>query len=385
MARLGIDIGGTFTDFALEVVRDGHTRHFFAKVLTTPAAPELAVLEGVARVLAQAGLAPGDLQSVVHGTTLATNAVIERRGARIAFITTEGFRDTLEMGTESRYDHYDLNVEKPAPMVARDLRFVVPERMSATGAVLRELDEAAVLALLPQLDAANVEAVAIGFLHSYANPAHEQRVAVLLRAHRPDLLLSLSSEVAPEIREYERFATVCVNAYVQPVIAGYLARLERALAERGVTAPLLLMLSNGGLCEVEIARRFPVRLLESGPAGGAILAADVARSLGIDKALLVDIGGTTAKLCFIDDGMPQTSRTMEVARIARFKAGSGIPLRFPVVELAEIGAGGGSIAHLDSLGRLCVGPESAGSVPGPACYGRGGTAPTVTDAHLLSM
>lgn len=383
MARLGIDIGGTFTDFALETVVDGHTRHFFAKVLTTPGAPELAVLEGVERVLAQAGIAPGDLQSVVHGTTLATNAVIERRGARIAFITTDGFRDTLEMGTESRYDHYDLNVEKPAPIVPRDMRFTVAERMSAAGTVLRVLDEDTVRALLPRLDAARVEAVAIGLLHSYANPAHERRVAEILREARPGLLLSLSCEVAPEIREYERFATVCVNAYVQPVIAGYLARLECALAGRGVKAPLLLMLSNGGLCEVEIARRFPVRLLESGPAGGAILAADVARSYGIDKALLVDIGGTTAKICFIDDGMPQTSRTMEVARIARFKAGSGIPLRFPVVELAEIGAGGGSIAYLDAIGRLRVGPESAGSLPGPACYGNGGNAPTVTDAHLL--
>ncbi len=382
-ARLGIDIGGTFTDFALETIENGHTRHYFAKVLTTPQAPEMAVLEGVDRVLAQAGLRADQLVSVVHGTTLATNAVIERRGARIAFITTEGFRDTLEMGTESRYDHYDLNVDKPAPMVPRDLRFVVPERMSASGAVLKPLDESAVRALLPKLDEANVEAVAIGFLHSYANTAHEKRVAEILREARPHIQLSLSCEVAPEIREYERFATVCVNAYVQPVIAGYLERLEKALASKGVRAPLLLMLSNGGLCEVDIARKFPVRLLESGPAGGAILAADVARALNIDKALLVDIGGTTAKLCFIDDGMPQTSRTMEVARIARFKAGSGIPLRFPVVELAEIGAGGGSIAHRDAIGRLRVGPESAGSVPGPACYGLGGTSPTVTDAHLI--
>ncbi len=383
MARLGIDIGGTFTDFALEIERNGLLQQHFAKVLTTPQAPELAVLEGTRRVLAQAGLQPADLQAVVHGTTLATNAVIERRGARIAFLTTEGFRDTLEMGTESRYDHYDIYIDKPEPLVPRHLRFAVPERLAADGSVLRALDEDAVRALLPQLDEAGVEAVAIGFLHSYVNPAHERQAAALLQSLRPHLRVSLSCEVAPEIREYERFATVCVNAYVQPIMAGYLERLEQALAQMGVAAPLLLMLSNGGLCEVEIARRFPVRLLESGPAGGAILAAHVARTLGIDRALLVDIGGTTAKLCFIDDGMPQTARTMEVARIARFQAGSGIPLRFPVVELAEIGAGGGSIAHRDSLGRLQVGPESAGSEPGPACYARGGTAPTVTDAHLL--
>lgn len=383
MARLGIDIGGTFTDFALEVFQGHGVQQYFAKVLTTPEAPERAVIEGTRRILAQAGLPPSALVRVVHGTTLATNAVIERRGARIAFITTEGLRDTLEMGSESRYDHYDLKVEKPEPLVPRQLRLVVRERVAADGQVLRTLDEEGLRALLPVLDEADVEAVAIGFLHSFVNPSHERRAAELLRTWRPHLQVSVSSEVAPEIREYERFATTCVNAYVQPVMAGYLGRLEGALRTLGVEAPLLLMLSNGGLCEAEVARRFPVRLLESGPAGGAILAADVARTLGLSRALLLDIGGTTAKLCFIDDGMPQTSRTMEVARIARFKAGSGIPLRFPVVELAEIGAGGGSIAHRDALGRLQVGPVSAGSVPGPACYARGGTKPTVTDAHLL--
>ena len=383
MAHLGIDIGGTFTDFALEVPQPDGVRQYFAKVLTTPDAPERAVLEGMERVLRQAGLAPSDLARLVHGTTLATNAVIERRGARIAFITTEGFRDTLEMGTESRYDHYDLKVGKPEPVVPRQLRFTVGERLAADGHVLRPLDEQQLQELLPALDAAGIEAVAIGFLHSFVNPVHEQRAAELLRRWRPQWQLSLSSEVAPEIREYERFATTCVNAYVQPVMAGYLERLELAVRAMGVRAPLLLMLSNGGLCEVAVARRFPVRLLESGPAGGAILAAGLAWELGIDRALLLDIGGTTAKLCFIDDGLPQTSRTMEVARMARFQAGSGIALRFPVIELAEIGAGGGSIAGRDALGRLQVGPASAGSVPGPACYARGGTQPTVTDAHLL--
>ncbi len=383
MARLGIDIGGTFTDFALEVLHDGALRHHFQKVLTTPHAPEVAVVEGTRQILAAAGLQPADVKTLVHGTTLATNAVIERRGARIAFLTTEGFRDTLEMGNESRYDHYDLHVEKPEPLVPRCLRLTVRERLAADGKVLVPLDEEGLRELLPTLDEAEVEAVAIGFLHSFANPEHERKAAELLRAWRPGIRVSLSCEVAPEIREYERFATVCANAYVQPVMAGYLERLEGEMANLGIRAPLMLMLSNGGLCEAEVARRFPVRLLESGPAGGAILAADVARTLKLDRALLVDIGGTTAKLCFIDHGVPQTARSMEVARIARFKAGSGIPLRFPVIELAEIGAGGGSIAHRDTLGRLQVGPESASSVPGPACYGRGGTAPTVTDAHLL--
>jgi 5-oxoprolinase (ATP-hydrolysing)/N-methylhydantoinase A len=382
-ARIGIDIGGTFTDFALEVEHEGRMVRHFAKVLTTPQAPEQAVLEGLDAILRTAGLRPSDLVSVLHGTTLATNAVIERRGACIAFVTTEGFRDTLEMASESRYDHYDLNVDKPEPLVPRDLRFTVPERMAAGGRVLKPLRDADIESLLPALDASRVEAVAIGFLHSYANPAHEEQAAALLRKHRPRLAVCTSADVAPEIREYERFATACVNAYVQPLMAGYLRRLASALAERGVRAPLALMLSNGGLCDVDVASRYPVRLLESGPAGGAILAASVATQLGIDKALLVDIGGTTAKLCFIDGGQPQTARTMEVARLARFKAGSGIPLRFPVVELAEIGAGGGSIAHLDALGRLRVGPESAGSEPGPACYRRGGQQPTVTDAHLV--
>ena len=379
MARIGIDIGGTFTDFALEAA---NAPPRFLKLPTTPDAPERAVLAGVARVVREAGLLPADLRSVIHGTTLATNALIERRGARIAFITTEGFRDTLEMGTESRHDHYDLDIEKPTPLVPRDLRFVVRERIAASGAVLVPLADDAIEALLPALDAAGIEAVAIGFLHSYANPLHEACAAASLRRLRPAWPVCVSSEVAPEIREYERFATTCVNAYVQPLMGGYLERLEAGLTQLGVNAPLHLMLSNGGLCEAAVARRFPVRLLESGPAGGAILAADIARRMQIEHALMVDIGGTTAKLCFIDHGMPQTARSIEAARLARFKAGSGIPLRFPVIELAEIGAGGGSIAHQDSLGRLRVGPASAGAEPGPACYARGGSVPTVTDAHL---
>ena len=377
--RLGVDIGGTFTDFVLE----GGDRQWRAKVLTTPQAPEEAVLAGMDAILAQAGIAPSDLSGIVHGTTLATNALIERRGAPIAFITTEGHRDTLEMASESRYDQYDLDIEKPPPLVPRRLRFTVRERMAVDGSTLLPLDEAGVRALAPLLDQAGVTAVAIGFLHSYRNPAHEQRAAEILRGLRPGLRISLSSDVSPEIREYERFVTACVNAYVQPVVETYLRRLQAALERKGVRAPLMIVQSNGGLCEVDVACRYPVRLLESGPAGGAMMAAWVARKSGVDKALLLDIGGTTAKLCFIDDGAPHSARSLEVARHARFKPGSGLPLRFPVIELAEIGAGGGSIARIDALGRLQMGPESAGAEPGPACYGRGGTAATVTDAHLV--
>ncbi len=378
-ARLGIDIGGTFTDFVLE----HGPRQLCLKLLTTPQAPERAVLDGVAQLLRLADLAPDAIGMVVHGTTLATNAVIERRGAKVAFLTTEGFRDTLEMAYEHRYDQYDLLVDKPKPLVPRTLRLPIPERIGADGRVRSPLDETAVRRLTATITASGAEAIAIGFLHSYANDTHEVQAAQILRQALPDLPISISSDVSPEMREYERFSTVVANAYVQPLMARYLSGLRDGLARLGVTAPLLLMQSNGGLCDVETAVRYPVRLMESGPAGGAIFAAALARELGIAKALLLDIGGTTAKLCFIDDGRPQTARSLEVARIDRFKAGSGLPLRFPVVELCEIGAGGGSIASIDRLGRLKVGPRSAGSEPGPACYGRGGRAATLTDAQLV--
>ncbi|MBV8512484.1 MAG: hydantoinase/oxoprolinase family protein, partial [Xanthobacteraceae bacterium] len=378
-ARLGIDIGGTFTDFVLE----HGPRQLCLKLLTTPQAPERAVLDGVAQLLRLADLAPDEIGMVVHGTTLATNAMIERRGAKVAFLTTEGFRDTLEMAYEHRYDQYDLLVDKPKPLVPRRLRLPVPERIGADGRVRSPLDEAAVRALAETIAGNGAEAVAIGFLHSYANDTHEVQAAHILREALPDLPISMSSDVSPEMREYERFSTVVANAYVQPLMARYLSGLRDGLARLGVTAPLLLMQSNGGLCDVETAIRYPVRLMESGPAGGAIFAAAMARELRIDKALLLDIGGTTAKLCFIDDGRPQTARSLEVARIDRFKAGSGLPLRFPVVELCEIGAGGGSIASIDRLGRLKVGPQSAGSEPGPACYRRGGRGATLTDAQLV--
>jgi N-methylhydantoinase A len=379
VARIGADIGGTFTDIVLET----DDRRYSTKILTTYDAPERALLEGVVRLLAEAELEPRHVALFVHGTTLATNALIERRGVRTGLLTTEGFRDVLELGTESRFDQYDITMDKPPPLVPRRLRHGVPERIAADGSVLLPLDEDAVRETAARFREAGVESVAIAFLHSYVNPAHEQAAAAILRAEMPGISLSLSSEVSPEMREYERFSTTAANAYVQPIVASYLLRLDAKLADLGFRCPLFLMLSSGGLTTVETAARFPVRLVESGPAGGAIFAAGVAVELGIAKMLALDVGGTTAKICFIDDGKPQRSQGFEVARMHRFRKGSGLPLRIPVVEMVEIGAGGGSIAHLDTVGRLTVGPHSAGSEPGPASYGRGGTRPTVTDADLV--
>ena len=377
--RLAVDIGGTFTDLALEVNDRRHT----AKVLTTPFAPERGVMEGVALILGQAGLQPAQIDVLVHGTTLATNAIIERKGAKTALITTEGFRDVLAMGNESRYDQYDLNIRLPEPLVPRHLRLTVPERLDNTGAVLRPLDEDAVRALIPLLQREAVEAVAVGFIHGFVNPAHEIRVRDILAEALPDLPISLAAEVAPEMREWERFSTAAANAYVQPKMARYLRLLEAELRGIGLDAPIFMMLSGGGLTTIDTACRFPIRLVESGPAGGAIFAADLAARAGLDRVLSFDMGGTTAKICLIDNAQPQTARSFEVARVGRFRKGSGLPLRIPVIDMVEIGAGGGSLAHVDSLGRIEVGPESAGADPGPACYGRGGERPAVTDANLL--
>jgi N-methylhydantoinase A len=377
-ARLAVDIGGTFTDLALE--HDG--RRTTTKVLTTQQAPEQGVMQGVQTILAAAGITPADIAIVIHGTTLATNAIIERKGATTALVTTQGFRDVLAMGNESRYDQYDLNITLPQPLVPRHLRLPVPERLDNTGRVLLPLDEAALRALVPTLQREAVQSIAIGFLHSFVNPAHELRARDILAASLPGIPISISSEVSPEMREWERFSTTAANAYVQPLMARYLTRLAGEMKAVGVSAPVFLMLSGGGLTTIETACRFPIRLVESGPAGGAIFSAHVARQCGLDAVLSFDMGGTTAKICLIDDGRPQTSRSFEVARVGRFRRGSGLPLRIPVIEMVEIGAGGGSLAHVDSLGRIGVGPESAGAMPGPACYGRGGTRPAVTDANL---
>jgi N-methylhydantoinase A len=377
--RLGVDIGGTFTDVALEF----GDRRWSAKILTTPEAPERAVIDVIRQVVAEAGLRPADLSIIIHGTTLATNAIIERKGAKTALLTTEGFRDTIEIRHENRFEQYDVNIDLPPPLVPRRLRFPVRERIDALGRVLITLDEAGVVSLSHRLAALGIEAVAVGFLHSFTNPAHERRAGELLAERLPGVAITLSSEVSPEMREYERFSTACANAYVQPLIGRYLANLETLLRDEGIVCPLFLMLSGGGLTLAETAIRFPVRLVESGPAGGAIFAAEIARQCRLDKVLSYDMGGTTAKICLIDELKPQTGRAFEVARIYRFKKGSGLPLRIPVIEMVEIGAGGGSIARVDRLQRITVGPDSAGADPGPACYGRGGAAPTVTDADLL--
>lgn len=378
-ARLAVDIGGTFTDLALEL----GPKRFSAKVLTTPRAPEEGVLAGIELVMRQAGLKPADLSLIIHGTTLATNAIIERKGARTALLVTEGFRDSIEMAYENRFEQYDIFMDKPPPLVPRHLRFGIKERLDSRGNVLIPLDEAAVAELAPKLKAAGIEAVAIGYMHAYLDGKHERRTRDILAELLPGIAITLSSEVSPEIREYERWSTAVANAYVQPVMDRYLGRLAEALKQRGFACPLFLITSGGGLTTLDTARRFPIRLVESGPAGGAILAAGLAKQCGIDKVLSFDMGGTTAKICLIDDGEPQHSRTFEVARQYRFLKGSGLPLRIPVIEMVEIGAGGGSIASVDSMARIHVGPESAGSEPGPACYNRGGTAPTVTDANVV--
>jgi N-methylhydantoinase A len=377
-ARLAVDIGGTFTDLALE--HDG--RRSTIKVLTTPAAPEQGVMAGVREILQSSGVTAADIGIVIHGTTLATNAVIERKGARTALLTTQGFRDVIAMGNESRYDQYDLNITLPEPLVPRHLRLPIPERLDNEGNVLLPLDIAAVRALVPVLQHERVESIAIGLLHSFVNPTHERRVRDILTEELPAIPVSLSSDVSPEMREWERFSTTVANAYVQPLMSRYLRGLADGLREIGIPGPVFLMLSGGGLTTIETACRFPIRLVESGPAGGAIFSATIARQCGIANVLSFDMGGTTAKICLIDDGRPQTARSFEIARVGRFRKGSGLPLRIPVIEMVEIGAGGGSIAHVDTMGRIGVGPESAGADPGPACYGRGGSQPAVTDANL---
>ena len=377
--RVGVDIGGTFTDVALETPE----RRFTAKILTTAHAPEAGVLAALRSVTAKAGVEPAAVGLIVHGTTLATNALIERKGARTALLTTEGFRDVLEIRHENRFEQYDINIDLPPPLVPRRLRLPVRERIDAQGEVLLPLDDSSVARAIEALAAQEVEAVAVGFLHSFTNPDHERRVGEAIARRLPDVAVTLSSDVSPEMREYERFSTACANAYLQPLIGRYLGKLERELARAGFRCPLLLMTSGGGITTSETAIRFPVRLVESGPAGGAIFAACIARQHGLDQVVSFDMGGTTAKICLIDKAQPQTARAFEVARVYRFLKGSGLPLRIPVIEMVEIGAGGGSIAAIDSLGRIAVGPQSAGSEPGPVCYGRGGSEPTVTDADLV--
>lgn len=377
--RVGVDIGGTFTDVAMEV---GTTLHSI-KVLTDYSFPENAIVKGIRQVAELARVDLADIDTIIHGTTLATNALIERRGAKTAFITTKGFRDVIEMRTESRFEQYDLDIVLPAPLVPRNERFVLDERIGADGSVLRALDLAEVDTLCDRIVAAGYESVAIGFIHSYLNGVHEKTVRDRLLAKKPDISVSVSSEVSPQMREFQRFNTVCGNAFVKPLMASYLNRLVGRLREEGTSCPVFMIHSGGGIISVESAIEFPVRLLESGPAGGAIFAAHIASSYGLDQVLSYDMGGTTAKICLIEKQTPKTSKTFEVARTWRFKKGSGMPISIPVIEMVEIGAGGGSIATVDSMRQIRVGPHSAGSEPGPACYGRGGENPTVTDADLI--
>ena len=377
--RIGADVGGTFTDVVLERSDGSYSS---TKVLTTHDAPERAILDGLERLAGAEALALADVEQFIHGTTLATNALIERRGASTAFVTTAGFRDVIETRTESRFEQYDLDIVLPKPLIERCDRYALRERRDARGAELVPFDAVGALDLVERLGAEGYESVAVGFLHSYVDGTNERRFRDLLHDRLPNVSVSISCEVSPQMREYERFNTVCANAYVQPLMATYLVRLRDQLRERGVDAPLYLVHSGGGLMSVETAAAFPVRLVESGPAGGAIFAADLAARYGRDRVLSFDMGGTTAKISLIDDSRPATAKTFEVDRTARFKKGSGMPISIPVIDMIEIGAGGGSIASVDSLDQIRIGPHSAGSEPGPAAYSLGGLDATVTDANL---
>ena len=379
--RIGFDIGGTFTDF---ILTDGATGALHLhKCLTTPEDPSIGALEGMADLLRAASVDLVDVGHVVHGTTLVTNAIIERNGARLGLLTTRGFRDILEMGTEQRYDIHDLFLTFPEPLAARRDRREIAERVSRDGVVLEAIDLDAVRREVRELVEDGVEALAVCFLHAYKNPVHERAVRDLVRTEFPDLTVSVSSDVHPQINEYERSSTTAANAYVQPLMSAYVRRLERVLRERGFCGRFHLIQSSGGLTAPETAVRLPVRFLESGPAGGAQASALVGRAIGHADLLSFDMGGTTAKASLVQDGEPDIAPMLEAARVRRFKRGSGLPVHAPVIDMMEIGAGGGSIARVDELGLLKIGPESAGAEPGPACYGQGGDQPTVTDANLL--
>ncbi len=379
---LGIDIGGTFTDIVIYDHDSG--RQVNRKVLTTHHDPARAVAAGVDALLREGRFAPGEFARVVHATTLFTNALIERTGAVTGLITTQGFADTLEIGRERKYELYDLAITKPEPLVPRNLRLEVPERTLADGSVRRRLDARALEGRARDLVKAGVTSIAVVFLHAYANPRHEREAARLIAKRHRGVAVTTSHEVAPEIREFERASTAVANAYIKPLAHRYLELMARRVAELGIPAPLLLMLSSGGLTHVAEARRAPVQMLESGPAAGAIAAAFFGRDdTGSQGILAFDMGGTTAKLSLVDGGEPLTAYSFEAARQRRFIEGSGLPIRISTIELIEIGAGGGSIADVDEIGLLKVGPRSAGSHPGPASYGLGGSEPTVTDADFL--
>lgn len=379
--RVGVDVGGTFTDFVL--VDEKRDQIFTGKRLTTPEDPSLAITNGLERLVSESGTSVPELDAVVHGTTLVANTIIERKGAKVGLITTKGFRDSLEMGREIRYDLYDLFFEKPEPLAPRFLRQPVDERIDAKGNVLRPLDENTLGAAAKKLVAEGVEAIAICFMHAYANDAHERQAKEILDAKYPDMPITTSTEVAPEIREYERANTACANAYVLPLMQRYLGDLSQKLSDQGLKQPLYLMQSGGGIASVTRGQAAPIHLIESGPAAGATAGAFYGRLTGTERVISFDMGGTTAKMCLIEEYEPEHAHEFEAGRVRRFKKGSGLPLKVPVIDLIEIGAGGGSLARVDNMGLLKVGPDSAGSEPGPVCYGLGGTQPAVTDADLL--
>ncbi len=378
---LGIDIGGTFTDIVVYDPDAGS--HFIWKESTTPDDPARGVVDGIRKLLEAESIDAGRIGRVVHATTLFTNALIERKGAKTGLITTAGFRDVLEIARERKYELYDIFIEMPHALVPRHLRREVEERLSETGAVETALDIDALTAEADALVAAGCTSIAVVFLHAYANPAHEQAAVAAIREKHPSVSVTASSDVAPEIREYERASTTVINAYVRPLAEDYLDRLAAQIRDLGAPGPFFLMLSNGGLTHIEEAKRNPVQLLESGPAAGALAGAYFGLNSGESSVLAFDMGGTTAKACLVDDGEPMIAYSFEAARAKRFMEGSGLPVKISTIELIEIGAGGGSIAHIDELGLMKVGPESSGAMPGPACYGRGGTGATVTDADLL--
>ena len=377
--RLAIDIGGTFTDLVLENGNDLLTK----KVLTSISQPELAVIEGVSELLEENNIKASDIKMIIHGTTLATNAVIERKGAKTCFITTSGFRDVLDIGYESRFDQYDILIDKTMSLVPRKHRYVIDERTDVNGSIITSIDKDQFCNLITKIKNENFESIAVGFLHSYANPDNEKILKAFLTKELPDVEVSISSDVCPEIREYERFTTTVVNAYIKPLMSNYLKKLDQKLLNSGFNCPLLLMTSGGTLTNISSACNNPVRLVESGPAGGAILATSIAEDMNLNKVISFDMGGTTAKITIIENKKAIKAREFEVDRKARFKKGSGYPLRIPVIEMVEIGAGGGSIARVNKLEQIITGPDSAGSFPGPACYSNGGSMPTITDADLV--
>jgi N-methylhydantoinase A len=383
--RLGVDIGGTFTDLVMVDLSNG--KLFDEKVLTTPDDPSLGVIEGVEKILKVNNIHPSKLKHIIHGTTLVANAIIERRGSKVALITTQGFRDIQEIGTELRYDTYDLFMEMPVPLVTRRWRYEVSERIRADGQIITALDESSVVEVARAIASSDVDAVAVSLLHSYQNPSHERRIREILKQEAPNAIVCISSDVMPEIGEYERTSTTICNAYVLPTFTRYLARLTRRFHEMGIDKELYLMLSDGGTVHESTAAIYPIRLVQSGPAGGVQAAAAINKVVADGDSqgdiLCFDMGGTTAKACLVEDGNPMHANEFEVARIFRGKKGSGIPLKIPVIDMIEIGAGGGSIAHLDNLDLIQVGPQSASADPGPACYGLGGLGATVTDADLI--